>query len=100
MEPLNIPPAMLEKILEKMKADNHRAFVDVTVEHVILGVAATIAVALRFNARRITRAALKWDDWLSIAACVLLWGDNFCAILGTYAFYPISNLMSDYCTKK
>jgi hypothetical protein len=59
-----------------------REYVKVWVSHAVMGAAATIAVALRFWARRKTRAKLKWDDHLVVFALLLMWGDFACTIMG------------------
>ena len=62
--------------------DLQRSYVNVVVEHVVLGLAATVAVAFRFHARRLTKAKLGWDDWLSVVAAVFMWIDTALTSLG------------------
>lgn len=47
-----------------------------------MGIAATLALILRFQARKKTRAKVGWDDWLVAVALVLMWGDFAFTILG------------------
>lgn len=47
-----------------------------------LPILALIAVALRFNVRRIQKTALKSDDWIMISTALLVTGMSICGILG------------------
>jgi uncharacterized membrane-anchored protein len=62
--------------------DFQRDYVTVVVEHVVLGLAATVAIALRFYARRLAKAKLGWDDWLSVIAAFFMWIDTALTSLG------------------
>lgn len=64
-----------------MKAAEHE-YVKVWVSHAVMGIAATLAVGLRFFARKKTKASLMWDDWLVVFALLLMWGDFACTIMG------------------
>ncbi|MCJ1479168.1 hypothetical protein MMC13_007852 [Lambiella insularis] len=50
-------------------------------------VVATIAVTLRFAARRLSGVGLWWDDYLIVVSLVLSWGGNLDGILGTSRGY-------------
>lgn len=57
-------------------------YVQIWVSHSVMGIAATLALILRFQARKKTRAKVGWDDWLVAVALVLMWGDFAFTILG------------------
>ncbi|KAF7872252.1 hypothetical protein EAF04_003176 [Stromatinia cepivora] len=56
-------------------------FMEVLWLHVIMGLAAAVAVCLRFYARKLTKAKLQWDDWIIVAAVLFVWGDAVCTIV-------------------
>jgi hypothetical protein len=62
----------------------HHRFVSVLVLHAIMSTAASIAVGLRFYARKLTKSLVKADDWIAVAASIFVWGDAICATLGTF----------------
>jgi len=47
-----------------------------------LPVLSLVAVAFRFNVRRITKAEIQFDDWLMIPAIILVAGMSICGIIG------------------
>ncbi|KAF2807324.1 uncharacterized protein BDZ99DRAFT_536721 [Mytilinidion resinicola] len=59
-----------------------KEYLKIWLSHTVMGVAATIAIVLRFIARRRTKAVLKWDDWIALSALLFMWGDFACTILG------------------
>ncbi|KAF2822313.1 hypothetical protein CC86DRAFT_300315 [Ophiobolus disseminans] len=61
----------------------------------ILFVAATIVVGLRFHARRKMKVGLKADDWLSLAAWVLLTAHMACLFWGEYNYLQIRRVDAD-----
>ncbi|ESZ91286.1 integral membrane protein [Sclerotinia borealis F-4128] len=56
-------------------------FMEVLWLHVTMGLAAAVAVGLRFYARKLTKAKLQWDDWIIVAAVLFVWGDAICTII-------------------
>ncbi|KAG9238581.1 hypothetical protein BJ875DRAFT_511081 [Amylocarpus encephaloides] len=57
------------------------AFTQVWVLHVVIDIAASIAVGLRFYSRKLTKNPVKADDWVALLAMVLVWGDTICTVL-------------------
>jgi hypothetical protein len=67
-------------------ATYEQEYVDTWVSHAVVGIVATVVVALRFYARRRQKAVLSWDDWFALLALVTMWGDFACAIWGKNFF--------------
>ncbi|KAI1457513.1 hypothetical protein F4805DRAFT_171843 [Annulohypoxylon moriforme] len=64
---------------------------------VIMVVLATIAVAMRFRARRLQGVACMFDDWLALVALILTWafqGVNLAAVFAGGAGLPVETVMS------
>jgi hypothetical protein len=69
------------KLFAKMMSIAHK-----TASEAILLVVATLAVALRFHARRKAGVGWKTDDWLSLAAWLLLAGYTSGLFWSTFHF--------------
>ena len=65
---MSLPPAEIAKQEATLHANRQTGL---TVVYVVGLVVSTIAVALRFFARRISNTALKADDWTVVLALVL-----------------------------
>ena len=67
-------------------------FISVLVLHVVMSLAAVVAVGFRFYARKLTKAKLQWDDWIIVPAVLFVWGDAVCTIMGIYDYICWNNL--------
>lgn len=57
---------------------------------ILFAILPTVVVALRFLARKLSKAGLWWDDWTILAALIVSWGTSICMLIGMELHHPSS----------